>query len=73
MLRLRIREVAESKSVSMSKLSRMADVNMKTLQTVYKDPYHGMNTITLHKIAKALNVPTSDLIEDVPNDKQPTE
>ncbi len=65
MLRIRVREVAESKGISMSKLSRMADVNMKTLQTIYKDEYHGMNTITLHKIAKALGVPTSDLIEDV--------
>jgi lambda repressor-like predicted transcriptional regulator len=67
MLRIRIREEAERKGISMSKLSRMADVNLKTLQTIYKDPYHGLNTITLHKIAKALGVPTWTLLEDEPD------
>jgi lambda repressor-like predicted transcriptional regulator len=69
MLRIRVREIAEGKGISMSKLSRMADVNMKTLQTIYHDPYHGLNTITLHKLAKALGVPTSELLEDVPEPK----
>jgi len=65
MLRLRVREVAQEKRISMSKLSRIADVNYKTIQTIWRDPYHGLNTITLNKIARALGVPTSELLEDV--------
>ena len=67
MIRLRIREVAEQKGISMSKLSRNADVNYKTIQHVWHDPYQGINTKTLERIAKALNVSTADLIEDVPD------
>jgi len=68
MLRLRVREVAQDKGISMSKLSRIADVNYKTIQTIWRDPYHGLNTIPLNKIAQALGVPTSELIEDVPEE-----
>ena len=64
MLRLRIREVAQAKGISMSKLSRLADVNYKTIQTIWRDPYRGLNTTTLERIAKALGVPTAELIED---------
>ncbi len=64
MLRLRVREVAQAKGISMSKLSRLADVNYKTIQTIWRDPYHGLNTTTLERIAKALGVPTAELIED---------
>lgn len=65
MLRVRVKEVAQAKKISISKLSRIADVNYKTIQTIWRDPYHGLNTITLNKIAQALGVPTSELIEDV--------
>jgi DNA-binding Xre family transcriptional regulator len=64
MLRLRIREIAEQKNISMSKLSRTADVNYKTIQLIWRDPYHGINTKTLERIAKALGVGTGDLLED---------
>ena len=65
MVRLKIREIAEQKHISMSKLSRTADVNYKTIQTIWRDPYHGINTKTLERIAKALDVSTSELLEDV--------
>jgi len=71
MLRLRVKEVAQAKGISMSKLSRIADVNYKTIQTIWRDPYHGLNTITLNKIAQALGVPTSELLEDVPDNSSP--
>ncbi len=69
MLRLRVREVAQEKGISMSKLSRTADVNYKTIQTIWRDPYHGLNTKTLERLAKALGVPTPELIEDVPGEE----
>ncbi len=72
MLRLRVREVAQEKKISMSKLSRIADVNYKTIQAIWRDPYHGLNTKTLERLAQALGVPTADLLEDVEDvsDKQ---
>lgn len=71
MVRLKVREVAEQKKMSMSKLSRVADVNYKTIQGIWRDPYQGINTKTLERIAKALGVPTSELIEDVPDNETP--
>lgn len=72
MLRLRVREVAQEKGISMSKLSRIADVNYKTIQTIWRDPYHGLNTKTLERLAQALDVPSADLLEDV-LDRKPDE
>ena len=69
MVRLRVREIAEQKNISMSKLSRTADVNYKTIQGIWRDPFQGINTKTLERIAKALGVSTSELIEDVPEEK----
>ncbi len=69
MVRLRVRDIAEQKGMSMSKLSRISDVNYKTIQHIWRDPYQGINTKTLERIAKALGVATSELIEDVPDDE----
>jgi len=65
MMRLRVRELAEARGIGLSKLSRIADVNYKTVQTIWRDPFHGVNTKTLERIAKALGVPMSELFEDV--------
>lgn len=67
MMRLRVRELAEARGIGLSKLSRIADVNYKTVQTIWRDPYHGVNTKTLERIAKALDVSMSELFEDVPD------
>jgi DNA-binding Xre family transcriptional regulator len=68
MIRLRIREIAEQKGIGMGKLARLADVNQKTIQGIWRDPYQSLTTKTLEKIAKALGVPSRDLIEDVPDE-----
>ena len=52
----------------MSRLSRLADVHYKTIQHVWRDPTAGINTKTLEKIAKALEISTADLIEDIPDE-----
>ena len=65
MIRLKIKEVAQQKGFSMSRLSRESNMAYKTIQTIWRDPYHGLNTKTLERIAQALEVPTSELIEDV--------
>ncbi len=52
----------------MSSLSRAADVNFRTIKNIYRNPYKDVTTTTLAKIAKALGVPSTDLIEDVPDE-----
>jgi transcriptional regulator with XRE-family HTH domain len=64
MLRLRVREIAESKGYNMSSLSRASDVSFNTIKRLWKDPYRETSTVTLQRIAKALGVPTSALLED---------
>ncbi len=66
MVRLRVKEVAREKGVSMGKLSRTADVAYNTIRAIYRDPYREVTTTTLAKIAKALGVSVNDLLEDVP-------
>jgi transcriptional regulator with XRE-family HTH domain len=66
MLRLRIKEVAQEKNVGMAKLSRISDLSYKTIQAIWHDPYHDASIHTLNKIAKALNIPATELLEDVP-------
>ncbi len=66
-LRHRIREVAEAKGFTRTKLSRRADINYRTVDAVWNDPYHIMTTDTLYRIAKALKVPIGDLLVQEPD------
>ncbi|HYT36936.1 MAG TPA: helix-turn-helix transcriptional regulator [Ktedonobacteraceae bacterium] len=65
MVRLRVKEIAESKGFNMSSLSRASDVSFNTIKRIFRDPYKEVTTTTLERIARALEVPTSELIEDV--------
>ncbi len=65
MLRLKVKEVAKERGVSMAKLSRLADLNPRTIQEIYRDPYRDVAYSTLTKLAKALDVDVSDLTEEV--------
>ena len=67
MIRLRVKEIAQQKSISMTRLSRLADTNYKTIKAIFDDPYREVTTTTLNKIAKALGVSVSDLIEEIPD------
>ena len=64
-IRLRVQEIAEKKGIGMNKLSRLADVNIKTIRRLYNDPHYSPTINTLGKIARALSVPTSELLEDI--------
>lgn len=63
MIRLRIKEVATQKGMSMGKLSRTADVSFTTIKRMFDDPNYSVTTHTLNKLAKALNVTPADLLE----------
>jgi len=68
MIRLRVKEVAQSKGISQSKLGRMADVDVKTMRRIYREPTSPVTTTTLDRIAKALDVDVSELLESLPDE-----
>ena len=67
MLRMRVKEVAESKHISMARLGRMADLDPRTMRLIYKDPFRDVAYSTLVKLAKALDVDIVELTEEVPD------
>jgi DNA-binding Xre family transcriptional regulator len=69
MIRLKLKELLEEKHISQSKLSRLADVSLNTIQAMYHNPYHDAVLSTLDKLARALKVNVSDLYEVVPDDE----
>lgn len=66
MRRLRVKEVAQAKGFTMARLQRAADINLKTIQAIWHDPRHNASLNTLDKLARVLQVPVTELIEDVP-------
>ena len=70
MIRLRVKEVAQEKGFSLGKLSRASDVAYNTVKAIYRNPYKEVTSTTLNKLASALEVPVTALIEDVPDDKE---
>ena len=65
MLRLRVKEIAQQQGLGQGKLARMADMDIKTLTRIYKNPYSEVSSVTLEKLARALAVSVADLIEEV--------
>lgn len=63
-----MKELAKAKNVSMGKLSRLSDVNYRTIQRIYNEPDYMPTIATLEKIARVLGVPTGDLLEDMPDE-----
>jgi DNA-binding Xre family transcriptional regulator len=67
MIRLRIKEVAEEKGISIAKLARKADLDYKTVYRIANNPYAEISTFTLGRLAEALEVSVKELVEDAPN------
>jgi len=64
--RLRIKEIAQEKGFTQSKILRVGDLNMKTVQGLSREPYRpGVSYLTLDKVAKALGVTVEGLFEEV--------
>lgn len=66
MVKLKVREIAESKRINMSQLSRKADISYATVQALFHNPYHDVSIYILDRIAQALEVPICDLLEETP-------
>jgi DNA-binding Xre family transcriptional regulator len=70
MIRLKVKEVAKEKGVSQSRLGRMADIDVKTMRRIFTTPTTPITTPTLDRIAKALGVDASTLIESIPDEDE---
>lgn len=68
MLRLRVKEVATQQKLSMNMLSHRSEVSYNVIKDCYRNPYRVINSETINKIAKALGVPTTMILEDVTED-----
>jgi DNA-binding Xre family transcriptional regulator len=64
-IRLRVKEVAKQKGITQGRLQRKADIDIKTIRKIYQNPYTIITTETLDKLATALEVDASELIESV--------
>jgi DNA-binding Xre family transcriptional regulator len=67
-VRHKVREIAESKGFSRTKLSRRAEINYKTVNELWNDPYRVIDTRILDRIAVALKVPIADLLVQEPDE-----
>lgn len=66
-IRLRVKEIAQSKGISQGKLSRLSDVSLNTIRRVWSEEGYITTTDTLEKLARALGVRVIDLIDEVPD------
>jgi transcriptional regulator with XRE-family HTH domain len=64
MVRIRLKEILQEKDISMSKLSRMSDISFSTISRIINDKNYSPTLSTLERIARALDIPISDLYEE---------
>ncbi len=67
-LRLRVKEVARARGMSMTKLHIKSEVAYSTVRRLFRDPFAEVTTATINRLADALGVPPSHLLEDVPDE-----
>jgi len=65
MLRLRVKEIAQEKKLSMNMLSHRSEVAYNIIKDCYRNPYRVINSETINKIARGLGVSATDLLENV--------
>jgi DNA-binding Xre family transcriptional regulator len=71
MYRLKVKEVAEAKGISMRKLFMRSEVDIQIVRRVFRTPYNtGLTLATLDKFAKVLGVNINELVESVYEDDQ---
>jgi DNA-binding Xre family transcriptional regulator len=64
-LRLKVKEVAKERSMSMTKLHIKSEVAYSTIRRLFRDPFAEVTTTTINRLANALGVPPTHLLEDV--------
>jgi DNA-binding Xre family transcriptional regulator len=66
--RLRVKEVANEKGLSLTKLSQRSEVAYNTVRRLWREPYTDVTISTLQRLANVLGVTVNDLIEQVPDE-----
>lgn len=66
--RLKIKEIAQSKGIGLTKLHNRSEVAYNIVREVWRNPYTGVTLLTVSRLAYALDVRTVDVIEDVEDD-----
>ncbi len=69
MIKQKIREVAEAKDINQMELARMSGVGYTTIRRIFDEPTYTPNFPTLERIAKALDVSTLELVEEVSDEE----
>ena len=67
-LRLKVKEVANERGMSMTKLHIKSEVAYSTVRRLFRDPFAEVTTTTINRLAIALAVPPTHLLEDVPDE-----
>ncbi|HEU0002738.1 MAG TPA: helix-turn-helix transcriptional regulator [Ktedonobacteraceae bacterium] len=62
-IRLKVKDIAAARGLSKRRLVYRSEVDVKTLTRIYNNPESIVTTETLYKLAVALNVDASLLIE----------
>jgi DNA-binding Xre family transcriptional regulator len=71
MIRLKIKEVAKSKGISQTRLAHLTFIENSRMRLIYRYPDSEHVNLTLQvldRIAKALQVDISELLESVPDE-----
>jgi DNA-binding Xre family transcriptional regulator len=69
-VRLKVKDVALRLGISQRKLSMRSGVDINAVRRIFNDPFVSVKTETLGKLASALNVDVSELIESVPDEHE---
>ena len=66
--RLKVKEVATSKGISLTRLSQRSEVAYNTVRRIWRNPYTDVNLSTLRRLADVLGVSVNDLVETIPEE-----
>lgn len=66
MIRCRLKELLETRGLSVSKAARMADLAWKTVDAMVKNESQQYDRITIDKLCRALDCTPGELLEYVP-------
>ncbi|MBE3561657.1 MAG: helix-turn-helix transcriptional regulator [Ktedonobacteraceae bacterium] len=66
MIRLKVKEIAAIRGISQRRLAKLTDMDVRHIQRILHNPTTSITMRTLDKLAQALNVDASLLIESDP-------
>lgn len=69
-IRLHIRELAEERGISKTKLSYKAELNYTTVSDLWKDEVKNVQLVTLLKVARVLGVAVTDLYTAIDDENE---